>query len=136
MGHHYLAHPSCADARPLQGADTWEHGSLTDPDTWQTLSCSNHTELRVGLSYQFHPFTQCEEVCERGGGTLLRPTQNITYCLGEEAVQLDNWVARQMPLDLAFFVGLYKANHNSEFCCSTLPPASYCTPHASNLFGW
>ena len=84
-----IAHRTCADARPLQGADTWgqSSGSVTgDRSTWQTVAgCGgNHTGLRVGISYERYTFTRCEEVCERGGGTLARLTDQTAGCRGPE----------------------------------------------------
>ena len=78
----------CADTRAEpQGADTWRYGSgkvTGDRNSWHTIGCNNHTELRVGTSYERYTFTRCEEVCERGGGTLVRLAKDNTNCLGPE----------------------------------------------------
>ena len=106
---------SRADARSVQGADTWGHnvGSLTGArNTWQTISCGNHTELRVGTSYQQYTFTQCEKVCERGGGTLVRVTKNNTGCLGPDLEALLGGAGAVLGVSGAF-VGLYETDEGA-----------------------
>ena len=104
-----------------------------DRNTWQTISCGNHSEIKVGVSSDYYTFTQCEEVCERGNGTLVRLTKNNSDCLEADLEEFKRGQYRGESINRGdmIHIGLYKNSATGAFPCHsrvTLAAAHTCTP--------